>query len=76
MIIAFSFKYFSLQGKSVSNEKDVIVRGQTLTFQKVRRHHQGAYTCAATNLEGRTVSNLFHLQVLCEFLHFSRRILL
>lgn len=46
----------------------VVVSGQSLLVRHLRRHHSGSYTCAATNLEGRNVSNALHLSVRCESL--------
>ncbi|XP_064098640.1 hemicentin-1-like [Macrobrachium nipponense] len=41
----------------------VVISKQSLVIRGVVRSHSGSYTCAATNAQGRTVSNTFPLTV-------------
>ncbi|XP_064103474.1 nephrin-like, partial [Macrobrachium nipponense] len=41
----------------------VVVSGQSLVLRSVARSHSGSYACAATNAQGRTVSNTLFLTV-------------
>ncbi|XP_064103220.1 uncharacterized protein LOC135213183 [Macrobrachium nipponense] len=41
----------------------VVISGQSLVLRSVARSHSGSYACAATNAQGRTVSNTLFLTV-------------
>jgi Immunoglobulin I-set domain len=44
----------------------VITTNQSLVLQRVSRHSAGRYRCSATNREGETESDVFHLNVKCK----------
>ena len=44
----------------------VITTNQSLVLQRVGRHSAGRYRCSATNREGETESDVFHLNVKCK----------
>lgn len=45
----------------------VITTNQSLVLQRVGRHSAGRYRCSATNREGETESDVFHLNVKCKY---------
>jgi hypothetical protein len=44
----------------------IITTNQSLVLQRVSRHSAGRYRCSATNREGETESDVFHLNVKCK----------
>ena len=56
------------QNQSVVEDKDrgVLISGSSLVLQRVTRDQAGAYSCAASNLEGDAVSNTVNIQIRCE----------
>ena len=62
------FVYNKWQEKKLSHNISVgiITTNQTLVLQRVSRHSAGRYRCSATNREGETESDVFHLNVKCK----------
>ena len=66
------FVYNKWQEKKLSHNISVgiITTNQSLVLQRVSRHSAGRYRCSATNREGETESDVFHLNVKCKPLWF------
>ena len=62
-----------LQNQSVVEDKarGILISGSSLVLQRVSRDQAGAYSCAASNLEGDAVSNTVHIQIRCESGNFE-----
>ena len=52
-------------------ERGILISGSSLVLQRVSRDQAGAYSCAASNLEGDAVSNTVHIQIRCESGNFQ-----
>lgn len=58
---------WSLDGRLLNSESDIIISNFTLTLTSVKREQGGKYTCSSSNVEGEGVSNEGHLKVLCKY---------
>ena len=52
-------------------ERGILISGSSLVLQRVSRDQAGAYSCAASNLEGDAVSNTVNIQIRCESGNFE-----
>ena len=52
-------------------ERGILISGSSLVLQRVSRDQAGAYSCAASNLEGDAVSNTVDIQIRCESGNFE-----
>ena len=68
MLINVPYYVFFQGHELVHNEpKGIIMSGQSLAIQKVKRHHAGYYKCSAQNSEGNATSKELKLTVQCKF---------
>ncbi|XP_076325207.1 nephrin-like isoform X2 [Tachypleus tridentatus] len=54
---------FERKELSMNTSAGIIISNQSLVLQKVNRSSRGRYTCTASNIQGKGVSNSLHLKV-------------
>ena len=61
------FQYFQNRTIGQDISKGILISGNSLVLQKIRREQAGNYSCYASNLEGDTQSRHIQIQVKCKF---------
>ena len=61
------FQYFQNRTIGQDISKGILISGNSLVLQKIRREQAGNYSCYASNLEGDTQSKYIQIQVKCKF---------
>ena len=61
------FQYFQNRTIEQDISKGILISGNSLVLQKIRREQAGNYSCYASNLEGDTQSKYIQIQVKCKF---------
>ena len=61
------FQYFQNRTIGQDISKGILISGNSLVLQKIRREQAGNYSCYASNLEGDTQSKHIQIQVKCKF---------
>ncbi|KAG1681690.1 Nephrin [Nymphon striatum] len=66
------YKWF-FEGKRLVQDKEagVLIQGNSLVLQKIKRHRKGKYACSAKNSEGSGISNSFKLSIRREYINVS-----